>query len=228
MAKKQQARQTHRNTKPNVASSLDPSKAQLESQLLDAVSEIVHQGYGDEFNIGEVWDSLSGWKPNCIGNYEYVFSWNSHFDFDSLRVNWKRPNQQILRSVINRTGRLEKILNGSPLTKKEQQSYRLELARQKHGYFSAQQNLKSNFDCKWINLSYLTDSKGRSIYILEMGDADTTTEEEMDSMSPRKFIEWHEEVWNWTDQDNMERYGLFTSQIEAEVWMATNGAFSLS
>ncbi len=72
-------------------------------------------------------------------NFEYVFAWKPSVDPSDLQVNWNRPQLRILRCVIKGSTRRENILSGSPMTKAERQAYRLELARQKHGYQSAQE-----------------------------------------------------------------------------------------
>jgi hypothetical protein len=188
-------------------------------RLLDAVAEIVHQGYGRLLDGGELRATLDGWKPNCCMNFEYVFAWNPDLDIDALQINWKRPNRQILRRVVKRSARMEKIRNGSPMTKKEQHAYRLELARRKHGYKSAEECLDSGTDCKWVDLSFITDSKGRDVYVLEIGDALSSEDEDIDSI-----IERHEEIWQWKSQ-LITIVGPFTSSDEAEEWMAESGVF---
>ena len=144
MAKKARPKQTHR-----------------EQTLLDAVAEIVHQGYGRLFDATELRANLDGWKPNCSMNYEYVFAWNP----------------------------------------------------------SAKKRLKSVTDCKWIDLSFITDSKGRPVYVLEIGDAAAGEDEDVDSV-----VERHEEIWQWKAQP-LTVVGPFASPDEAEAWMAENGAF---
>lgn len=188
-------------------------------RLLDAFAEIVHQGYGLWLDGSELRVTLDGWKPNCCVNYEYVFAWNPDFDIYAIEINWKRLNQQILRRVVKRSVRREKILSGSPMTEKEQQAYRLELARRKHSYLSAQERLEAEIDCKWVSLSFVTDSKGRDVFILEMGDALTNKHESVDSI-----IERLDEIWQWKTQW-LSYFGPFASEEEAEIWMARNGAF---
>lgn len=144
MAKKPRSKQTRRN-----------------GSLLDAVAEIVHQGYGRVFDASELRAHLDGWQPNCSMNYEYVFAWK-------------------------------------PFAKKR---------------------LKSGTDCKWVDLSFITDSKGRPVYVLEIGDAVAVEDEDVDSI-----IERHEQIWHWKSQP-LTIVGLFASLDEAEAWMAENGAF---
>ena len=71
------------------------------------------------------------------------------------------------------------------MTEVEQQAYRLELARRKHGYQSAEECLDSGTDRKWADLSFITDSKGRAVYILEIGDAVSSDDEDVDSSIDR-------------------------------------------
>ena len=195
-----------------------PDKTAADS-LLDPVAEIVHRGMGRLLDVSELINAFDEWKPNCCMNYEYVFCWNPDLDIDELQINWKRPNRQILRHVVTRSVRMEKILNGSPLTKKEQHAYRLEFARRKHGYQTAEECLDSATDCKWVDLSFITDSKGRDVYILEMADAVSGEDEDIDSI-----IERHEEIWQWKSQP-LTIVGPLASSDEAEEWMSANGAF---
>ena len=131
-----------------------------DGNLLDAVAEIVHQGYGRLFDASELRANLDGWQPNCAMNYEYVFAW--------------KP--------------------------------------------SAKKRLKSGTECKWVDLSFITDSKGRPVYVLEIGDA-ADEDEDVDSV-----IERYEEIWQWKSQP-LTIVGPFASPDEAESWMAANGAF---
>lgn|SRR5208282_189536 len=190
-----------------------------DGNLLDAVADIVHQGYGRLFDAGALRATLDGWKPNCSMNFEYVFAWNPSFDPSTLAINWKRPQLRILRHVVKDASREEKILSGTPMTEVEQQAYRLELARRKHGYQSAEECLDSGTNCKWVDLSFITDSKGRDVYIIEMGEAASSDDEDVESI-----IERHEEIWQWKAQP-LTIVGPFASSDEAEKWMADNGAF---
>ncbi len=190
-----------------------------DGNLLDAVAEIVHQGCGRLLNATEMRAALDGWKPNCSMNYEYVFVWKPSFDLLSLNINWKRPLLGILRKVVKDVIRVEQIKGGSPMTEVEQQEYRLELARQKHGYQSAEECLESETEVQWVDLSYVTDSQGRNVYIIEMADAITTKDDDLDSI-----IEGHQEIWNWKSLP-LTLAGPFASSEEAEEWMAANGAF---
>ena len=190
-----------------------------DGNLIDAVAEIVHQGCGRLLNASEMRASLDGWRLNCSMNYEYVFVWKPSFDLSSLNINWKRPLLGILRKVVKDVIRVEQIKSGSPMTRVEQQEYRLELARQKHGYQSAEECLESETDVQWVDLSYVTDSQGRDVYILEMADAITTKDDDLESI-----IERHQEIWNWKSQP-LTLAGPFASSEEAEEWMAANGAF---
>ncbi len=196
-----------------------------QQQVLDAVVEIVHQGYGRLIDcIGLVNQFAHAMKPNCSANYEYAFTWNHECDPDSIKINWKRLNRRLLRLVIKQSSRLKKITEGSCLTVKEKKAYRLAIARQKYGYRTAEERLRSEQDLKWADLSYLTDSKGRRIYLLEIGDANTTSDEEVDSMAPKKAMEWLDRVWHWKSQP-LTLEGPFVSEEEAEAWMTANGAF---
>jgi len=193
--------------------------ARRDGNLLDAVAEIVHQGCGRLLNATEMRAALDGWKPNCSMNYEYVFVWKPSFDLLSLNINWKRPLLGILRKVVKDVIRVEQIKGGSPMTEVERQEYRLELARQKHGYQSAEECLESGTEVQWVDLSYVTDSQGRNVYIIEMADAITTKDDDLDSI-----IEQYQEIWNWKSQP-LTLAGPFASSEEAEEWMAANGAF---
>lgn len=138
-----------------------PRQARRDGTLLDAVAEIVHQGYGRLLDASELRATLDGWQPNCSMNYEYVFAWNP----------------------------------------------------------SAKKCLKSGTNCKWADLSFITDSKGRAVYVLEIGDAAAGEDEDVDSV-----IERHEAIWQWKAQP-LTILGPFASPDEAEAWMAANGAF---
>jgi len=94
-----------------------------------------------------------------------------------------------------------------------------EAARLKHGYETARECLDAGTDCKWVDLSFFTDSKGREVYILEMGDAVSTPHDDIDSV-----IERHEEIWQWKSQ-GVNINGPFASSAEAEKWMGENGVF---
>ena len=223
MAKKQRP---HQDRKSATESSSKRKAAQAEEmaavRLLDAVAEIVHLGFGylfDEAEAATLFGALNGWKPNCCMNYEYVFAWNPVFNIHAIEINWQRPNQQILRRVVKRSVRRERILSGSPMTVKEQMAYRLELARRKHGYLSAQEHLEADIDCKWVDLLFVNDSKGRDVFILEMGDALSNKNESVDSIIDRL-----DEIWQWKTQ-GLSYFGPFASEEEAEIWMTRNGAF---
>jgi hypothetical protein len=193
-----------------------------ESNLVDAIAEIVHQGYGHLINTAKLRSAIDRWQPNSSMNFDYWFAWNPSFDPSSIEINWKRPQSRILRHVVKNPSREKKILSGSPMTKDEQQAYRLELARRKHGYQSAEECLESGTDCKWADLSFVRDSMGRDVYILEIGDAASGKDEDIDSI-----IDRHEEIWQWKSQP-LKIAGPFASPNEAEEWMATNGAFLLA
>lgn len=47
-----------------------PKQTRRGGTLLDAVAEIVHQGYGRLFDANELRANLDGWQPNCSMNYE--------------------------------------------------------------------------------------------------------------------------------------------------------------
>jgi hypothetical protein len=190
-----------------------------EGNLLDAIAEIVHQGYGRLIDVNELCTVTDEWQPNSSMNFDYWFAWNPSFDPSSIEINWKRPQVGILRSVVKNSIREKRILSGSPMTKGEQQAYRLELARRKHGYQSAEECLESGTDCKWADLSFVRDSMEREVYILEIGDAASGKNEDVESI-----IERHEEIWQWKSQP-LTIAGPFASPDEAEKWMAENGAF---
>lgn len=136
-----------------------PRQTLRDGSLLDAVAEIVHQGYGRLFDASALRANVDGWQPNCSMNYEYVFAWNP----------------------------------------------------------SAKKRLKTGTECKWVDLLFITDSTGRHVYVLEIGDA--ALGEDVDSV-----IERHEEIWQWKSQP-LAIAGPFASPDEAESWMAENGAF---
>jgi len=220
MAKRQGPRQIREGQEPGPKSSVKQPPARSAkadtAALVDAIAEIVHQGYGRLLDGYEMMVSLDGWKPNCSMNYEYVFARNSHSDITWVEVNRKRLNRQFLRKVVKDSARAMEILGGSPMTPKEQEAYRLQVARRKYGYMRGEERLKSGTDCKWVDLSFLTDSKGREVYILEMADAIT----DADVFT----TEGYERVWHWKDQ-GIEYIGPFASSEEAEKWMVANGAF---
>lgn len=54
------------------------------ANLLDAVAEFVHQGYGQLLDAGELRMTFDRWKLNGCANCEYVFAWNLDLDIDSL------------------------------------------------------------------------------------------------------------------------------------------------
>ena len=190
-----------------------------ESNLVDAIAEIVHQGYGHLINTAELRSAIDRWQPNSSMNFDYWFAWNPSFDPSSIEINWKRPQSRILRHVVKNPSREKKVLSGSPMTKDEQQAYRLELARRKHGYQSAEECLESGTDCKWADLSFVRDSMEREVYILEIGDAASGKDEDIDSI-----IDRHEEIWQWKSQP-LTIAGPFASPDEAEECMAENGAY---
>ena len=113
--------------------------------------------------------------------------------------------------------RLKKIEAGAKMTAKEKQAYRLELARVDHRYKTAQERLDTNDNCKWVDLSYVEDRQGRRVYIMEVGDAVVTSDDD-------DVIERHEEIWNWK-QGPLTIFGPFRSVEEAEEWMGQKGAF---
>ena len=190
-----------------------------DKKLVDAIAEIVHQGYGHLINTAELRSAIDEWQPHCSTNFDYWFAWNPSFDPSSIEINWKRPQVGILRSVVKNSIREKKILSGSPMTKGEQQAYRMELARRKHGYQSAEECLESRTDCKWADLSFVRDSRGREVYVLEIGDAASGKNEDVESI-----IERHEEIWQWKSQA-LTIAGPFASPDEAEECMAENGAY---
>lgn len=193
-------------------------------QHVDAIVEFVHAGLGHILIPTATYDVLfSVSKPNCCANFEYRFAYNHECDPESLDINWNRPRKRILKQIV-KPARMEAILSGAKWTAKEKRAYRVEMARRDHGYMTAQENLETKTDLKWVDLSYVTDSKGRSIYFIEMGEADTTTDEDMDEMSAEEFFAWHTDVWNWK-AGPLEIYGPFRSEKEAEAWMDEHGAF---
>lgn len=223
MAKKRRPRKPRREDRSAGASPPGPGGAVPGEgpceNLLDAVAEIVHQGYGRLLDAGELRASLGGWQPNCSMNYEYVFAWKPSFDPSAIDIDWGRPRLRILRRVVKDPDRVKIIKGGSPMTKAERQAYRLEFARQKHGYRSAEECLDSGTDCQWADLSVLTDSRGREVYVLEMADAVVDEAEGIDAV-----VGQLEEIWRWKMQP-LTTVGPFASPEEAEQWMAENGAF---
>jgi hypothetical protein len=201
------------------------TKKQQQQRLVDAVVEIVHQGYGRLIDGVELYAQfIKVLKPHCSANYEYVFTWNHECDPKSIEVNWKRLNRRVLRRVISRPNGLKKIAQSGRLTAKEKERYRLAIARQKYGCQTAEERLQTERDLKWVDLSFLTDSRGRQIYLMEIGDADTTSEEEFDSLPPKKFMEKYHQTWQWRSRP-LTIEGPFASVEEAEAWMDENGAF---
>jgi hypothetical protein len=191
---------------------------------VDAIVEFVHAGLGHLLDSCGTYRLLqSVLEPNCCANFEYRFAWSHDCDPDALDINWSHLKKRILKQVVKQD-RMAAILSGAKLTAKEQRAYRLELARRDHGYVTAQVKLDNGIDCKWVDFSYVKDSKGRSIYFIEMGDADTATDEDMDEMTGEGLSDWHTGVWNWKEGP-LEIYGPFRSDEEAEAWMAVNGAF---
>jgi hypothetical protein len=220
MTKKQLPRQTCRDDKPAKAlRKKETSEKDLSENLRNAVAEIVHQGFGQLLNASELRMAIDGWKSKTSMNFEYVFAWKSSFDPSALKINWKRLQLHTLRGVVKSSVRAQKILSGSPMMKDEQKAYRLEIARRKHGYQSAQECLTSGTNCMWADLSFITDSNGRSVYILEMADAISSEDDDVNSI-----IDRHEEIWQWKDQP-LTIVGPFASSHEAQEWMAKNGAF---
>ncbi len=192
---------------------------------VDALVEFVHHGCAPMLDVIEAMSLVSPvLKPNCCANYEYRFAWNDDCDPDSLEIDWKRLRKRVLQRVVTKRDRIDKILAGARMTAKEKQAYRLEFARKVCGYRTAQERLDSNDNCKWVDLSYVEDSAGRSIYFLEMADAITTSDEDLDAMTGEEFTEWHEAVWKWKQQP-LGVFGPFRSVEEAEEWMGQKGAF---
>jgi len=192
---------------------------------IDALVEFVHRGCAPMLDVIEVLRVISpALKPNCSQNYEYRFAWTDDLDPDSLDIDWKRARKGILQRIVKKPDRMKKIQAGARMTTKEKQAYRLEVARQDHGYMTGQERLDCNDNCKWVDLSYVTDSQGRCIYILEMADALTASDEELEAMTPEEFTEWHENVWRWKQQP-LDVFGPFRSVEEAETWMGQKGAF---
>jgi len=70
----------------------------------------------------------------------------------------------------------------------------------------------------------VTDGQGRCIYILEMADALTASDEELEAMTSEEFTEWHENVWRWKQQP-LGVFGPFRSVEETETWMGQKGTF---
>lgn len=85
---------------------------------------------------------------------------------------------------------------------------------------TAEECLELGIDCKWVDLSLITDSQGRDVFVLEIGDAAAGVDEDIDSI-----IERHAEIWQWKSKPLMI-VGPFASVTDAEAWMAENGAFS--
>ena len=200
--------------------------SQALQQQIDALVEFVHRGGAPLLDVIEVIQAISpALHPNCCANFEYRFAWNDDCDPDDLDIDWKRLKKRILQRVVKSQDRMSKIQAGARMTAKEKQAYRLELARKDYGYKTAQERLESNDNCKWVDLSYVADSQGRRIYVMEMGDADCKTDDEIDAMLPEDFAQWHEDVWHWK-KGPLSIFGPFRSEEEAEVWMGQKGAFS--
>jgi len=106
------------------------------------------------------------------------------------------------------------------MTAKEKQAYCLELARVDHRYKTAHERLDTNDNCKWVDLSYVEDGQGRRIYIMEVGDAVVSDDEDVNAL-----IDKYDDVWNWM-RGPLTIFGPFCSVEEAEEWMAQKGAFS--
>jgi hypothetical protein len=186
----------------------------MKARMLEAVAEIVHQGFARILDVSEVVACFDDWKPTCFLNYEYIFARHSDFDMEAIDIDWERPDRSIVKKIVSRSFRIKKILNGSPMTMKEMAAYRLEVARREHGYQTAEERLESGTECKWADLSGITAASGREILVLELGDP----VEEDDS------IDWPDKAWRWKER-GIELAGLFSSGEEAERWMAENGAF---
>jgi hypothetical protein len=199
----------------------DPAVAELK-QHIDAIVEFVHAGLGHLLDSCDTYHLVApALKPNCCANFEYRFAWNHECDPDALDINWNRLKKRILKQIV-KPDRMEAILSGARLTARERRSYRLELARKELGYMTAQERLDMSIDCKWVDLSYVRDSKGRLVYFIEMGEADTVTD--IDEIPEGEFMDWYTGVWHWKDRP-LEIYGPFRSEEEAEAWMEENGAF---
>ena len=189
-------------------------------QKVDALVEFVHRGGAPLLDVFEVLEAISpAMHPNGSTNYEYRFAWNDDCDPDELEIDWKRLKKRILQRAVKSKDRLKKIEAGAKMTAKEKQAYRLELARVDHRYKTAQERLESNDNCKWVDLSYVEDSQGRRIYIMEVGDAVVSDDEDVDAV-----IDKYDEVWNWK-RGPLTIFGPFRSVEEAEEWMAQKGAF---
>jgi hypothetical protein len=189
-------------------------------QKVDALVEFVHRGGAPLLDVFEVLEAVAAvMHPNGSTNYEYRFAWNDDCDPDSLEIDWKRPRKKILQRAVKTERRLKGIQAGARMTAKEKQAYRLELARVDHRYKTAQERLDSNDNCKWVDLSYVEDSQGRRIYIMEVGDAVVSDDEDLDTV-----IDKYDDVWNWK-RGPLTIFGPFRSVEEAEEWMAQKGAF---
>ena len=152
-------------------------------QKVDGLVEFVHRGGAPLLDVFEVLEAISpAMHPNASTNYEYRFAWNDDCDPETLEIDWKRPRKRILQRAVKSRDRLKKIEAGAKMTAKEKQAYRLELARVDHLYKTAQERLESNDNCKWVDLSYVEDSQGRRIYIMEVGDAVVSDDEDLDAV----------------------------------------------
>ena len=93
------------------------------------------------------------------------------------------------------------------------------MARVDHRYKTAQERLDTNDNCKWVDLSYVEDSQWRRIYIMEVGDAVVSDDEDVDATDRqvRRCVE--------LEAGPLTIFGPFRSVEEAEEWMAQKGAF---
>jgi hypothetical protein len=187
--------------------------------LIDALADAVYGGQAQEFEAWRLYGDLDGWKVNCSMNYEYVFARHPESNLDVGAIDWEHLNAEILRDAVPSAERAGLILVGSPMTPEEQHAYRVAVAWRTHGCRSATECLERGVDRKWVDLRFVTDSKGRDVYIMLLGDP---VELDMDNI-----LESHPRVWNWLHQ-GLEVLGPFRSQEEVEEWMAANGAYEES
>ncbi len=191
---------------------------------IDALVEFVHRGCAPMLDVNEVLRVISfALQPNSSMNYEYRFAWSDECDLDALKVDWKELKTLILRRAVRDSERSESILAGGEMTSGEKDAYRLELAREEYDYKTAEERLESNDNCKWVDLSYVTDSQGRQIYFIEMGDAIVGEDDDDDKLLDM-VIDRMDEIWHWKRQP-LDVSGPFRSVEEAEVWMGQKGAF---
>lgn len=69
--KKRSSRNQRRKSAANQSAENDSADS-----VVDAVAELVHQGFGQLIDVVQLRAAVSGWRPHSSMNYEYVFAWN--------------------------------------------------------------------------------------------------------------------------------------------------------